>query len=161
MKPESEQMELPLKVKLESFEGPLDLLLFLIRKNEIDIYDIPIAVITQQYLEYLESHEKPEPGRGRGVSSHGRDPAAHQVQDAPPPAGRRAGRRGERRRPAGGAGPEAPGIPALQRGRPGTDPGTPAGPGSLPPALLGGGFPRRRRGKTQTGKRPFSNSWKR
>ncbi len=53
-KPESEQMELPLKVKLESFEGPLDLLLFLIRKNEIDIYDIPIAVITRQYLEYLE-----------------------------------------------------------------------------------------------------------
>ncbi len=52
--PEPEQLELPLKVKLESFEGPLDLLLFLIKKNEIDIYDIPIAVITQQYLEYLE-----------------------------------------------------------------------------------------------------------
>ena len=52
--PEPEQMELPLKVKLESFEGPLDLLLFLIKKNEIDIYDIPMAVITQQYLEYLE-----------------------------------------------------------------------------------------------------------
>lgn len=51
---EPEQLELPLKVKLESFEGPLDLLLFLIKKNEIDIYDIPIAVITQQYLEYLE-----------------------------------------------------------------------------------------------------------
>ena len=52
--PEPEQLELPLKVKLESFEGPLDLLLFLIKKNEIDIYDIPIAGITQQYLEYLE-----------------------------------------------------------------------------------------------------------
>jgi segregation and condensation protein A len=39
---------------LESFEGPLDLLLFLIRKNEVDIYNIPIAVITQQFLEYLE-----------------------------------------------------------------------------------------------------------
>lgn len=49
-----EQLELPLKVKLEVFEGPLDLLLFLIKKNEIDIYDIPMAVITQQYLEYLE-----------------------------------------------------------------------------------------------------------
>ncbi len=47
-------MELPLKVKLETFEGPLDLLLYLIKKNEIDIYDIPISVITQQYLEYLE-----------------------------------------------------------------------------------------------------------
>src|SRR5512136_2432208 len=42
------------KVKLESFEGPLDLLLFLIKKNEVDIYNIPVATITQQYLEYLE-----------------------------------------------------------------------------------------------------------
>ncbi|MCX5917878.1 MAG: segregation/condensation protein A [Deltaproteobacteria bacterium] len=51
---EPEQMELPLKVRLETFEGPLDLLLYLIKKNEIDIYDIPISVIAQQYLEYLE-----------------------------------------------------------------------------------------------------------
>jgi segregation and condensation protein A len=42
------------KVKLDVFEGPLDLLLYLIKKNEIDIYDIPISVITEQYLEYLE-----------------------------------------------------------------------------------------------------------
>jgi segregation and condensation protein A len=42
------------KVKLEIFEGPLDLLLYLIKKEEIDIYDIPIAKITDQYLEYLE-----------------------------------------------------------------------------------------------------------
>ena len=42
------------KVKLESFEGPLDLLLYLIRKNEVDIYDIPISLITQQYLDYLD-----------------------------------------------------------------------------------------------------------
>ncbi|HSR13090.1 MAG TPA: segregation/condensation protein A [Thermodesulfobacteriota bacterium] len=49
-----EQLELPLKVRLESFEGPLDLLLYLIKKNEIEISDIPITVITQQYLEYLE-----------------------------------------------------------------------------------------------------------
>ena len=41
-------------VRTESFEGPLDLLLFLIRKNEVDIYNIPIAAITRQYLEYLE-----------------------------------------------------------------------------------------------------------
>jgi segregation and condensation protein A len=40
-------------VKLEQFEGPLDLLLFLIKKNELDICDIPIALITKQYLEYL------------------------------------------------------------------------------------------------------------
>jgi len=45
---------MPYKVKLEAFEGPLDLLLFLIKKNEVDIYDIPIAVITKQYLEYIE-----------------------------------------------------------------------------------------------------------
>jgi len=45
------------KVKLEAFEGPLDLLLFLIKKNEIDIYDIPIAKITEQYLEYFELME--------------------------------------------------------------------------------------------------------
>jgi segregation and condensation protein A len=44
----------PYPVKLKIFEGPLDLLLFLIKKNEIDIYDIPISLITQQYLEYLE-----------------------------------------------------------------------------------------------------------
>ena len=41
-------------VKLEMFEGPLDLLLFLIKKDEIDIYDIPIARITHEYLEYIK-----------------------------------------------------------------------------------------------------------
>jgi segregation and condensation protein A len=41
-------------VDLEVFQGPLDLLLFLIHKNEINIYDIPIALITQQYLDHLE-----------------------------------------------------------------------------------------------------------
>ena len=41
-------------VRLEMFEGPLDLLLHLIKKNELNIYDIPIAVVTQQYLEYLD-----------------------------------------------------------------------------------------------------------
>jgi segregation and condensation protein A len=42
------------EIKLDIFEGPLDLLLFLIRKNEIDIYNIPIALITEHYLEYLD-----------------------------------------------------------------------------------------------------------
>ena len=42
------------KVKLDVFEGPLDLLLYLIQKEEVDIYDIPIAKVTDQYLEYLE-----------------------------------------------------------------------------------------------------------
>ena len=39
--------------RLQQFEGPLDLLLFLIKKNEINIYDIPVAQITEQYLDYL------------------------------------------------------------------------------------------------------------
>lgn len=42
------------KIELDMFEGPLDLLLYLIRKNELDIYDIPIEKITAQYLHYLE-----------------------------------------------------------------------------------------------------------
>jgi segregation and condensation protein A len=41
-------------VKTEIFEGPLDLLLHLIKKNEVDIYNIPIAAISRQYLEYLD-----------------------------------------------------------------------------------------------------------
>lgn len=42
-----------IEVKLEAFEGPLDLLLHLIEKNKVDIYDIPIVTITEQYLEYI------------------------------------------------------------------------------------------------------------
>ncbi len=42
------------EVKLEIFEGPLDLLIHLIHKNEVDIFDIPIATITDQYLEYID-----------------------------------------------------------------------------------------------------------
>ncbi|MCX5849054.1 MAG: segregation/condensation protein A [Deltaproteobacteria bacterium] len=41
-------------IKLDIFEGPLDLLLYLIKKNEIDIYNIPIALVTEQYLQYLK-----------------------------------------------------------------------------------------------------------
>ena len=43
--------------KLNEFEGPLDLLLYMIRKNEVNIYDIPIAQITEQYIEYLRDIE--------------------------------------------------------------------------------------------------------
>ena len=46
------------QVRLGIFEGPLDLLLFLIRKKKIDIHDIPIAVITREYLEYLNHKER-------------------------------------------------------------------------------------------------------
>src|SRR5947208_7012692 len=51
-------METDYKVKLEVFEGPLDLLLFLIKRDEIDIYDISIERITHQYLEYLQAFKE-------------------------------------------------------------------------------------------------------
>ena len=46
-----------LSVKLKVFEGPLDLLLYLIEKNKIDIYDIPIVLVTEQYLDYIKQME--------------------------------------------------------------------------------------------------------
>ncbi|MBI4972303.1 MAG: segregation/condensation protein A, partial [Candidatus Omnitrophica bacterium] len=42
------------KIKLEIFEGPLDLLLYLVKKDHLNIYDIPITQVTEQYLQYLE-----------------------------------------------------------------------------------------------------------
>ncbi len=47
-----------ISVKLEVFEGPLDLLLHLIDKNKVNIYDIPIVLITEQYMEYVNTMEK-------------------------------------------------------------------------------------------------------
>lgn len=47
-----------INVKLQVFEGPLDLLLHLIDKNKVNIYDIPIAVITEQYMEYINQMDK-------------------------------------------------------------------------------------------------------
>lgn len=48
------------KVKLDAFEGPLDLLLHLIKELEIDIYDIPVATITEQYMRYIKAMKKIE-----------------------------------------------------------------------------------------------------
>ena len=45
-------------VKLEAFEGPLDLLLHLIDKNKVNIYDIPIVEITAQYMEYIHEMQR-------------------------------------------------------------------------------------------------------
>ena len=45
-------------IRLNIFEGPLDLLLFLIRKNEIDIYNIPIEKVTSQYLDVIYNMDK-------------------------------------------------------------------------------------------------------
>ena len=52
--PEFESVLDAYPVRLENFEGPLDLLLHLIKKHEVNIYDIPIALVTQQYLEYMD-----------------------------------------------------------------------------------------------------------
>jgi len=49
------------RVQLDVFTGPLDLLLYLIRRDEVDIYDIPIARITEQYLEYVRALEQLDP----------------------------------------------------------------------------------------------------
>jgi segregation and condensation protein A len=43
-----------IKIKLQSFEGPLDLLVHLIKKHQVNVYDIPIALVTEQYLQYLD-----------------------------------------------------------------------------------------------------------
>ena len=51
-------METEYKVRLEIFEGPLDLLLYLIKRDELDIYDISLERITQQYLEYLQAFKE-------------------------------------------------------------------------------------------------------
>ncbi len=51
-------METDYKVKLEIFEGPLDLLLYLIKRDEIDIYDISLERLTRQYLEYLQAFKE-------------------------------------------------------------------------------------------------------
>ncbi|MHC4139057.1 MAG: segregation and condensation protein A, partial [Planctomycetota bacterium] len=46
-------MQTEYKIDLDTYNGPLDLLLYLIRREEVDIYDIPIAKITDQYMAYL------------------------------------------------------------------------------------------------------------
>lgn len=53
-----ERIAMAIPVKLEVFEGPLDLLLHLIDKNKVDIYDIPIVEITEQYLNYIKQMEE-------------------------------------------------------------------------------------------------------
>ena len=71
-----------LSVKLNVFEGPLDLLLHLIDKNKIDIYDIPIVEITDQYMEYLHSMEQEDLLLPKEVNEEGEeeDPRAELVQ---------------------------------------------------------------------------------
>lgn len=76
-------------VKLEAFEGPLDLLLHLIEKNKVNIYDIPIVEITDQYMEYI--HQLPS--EDLDVMSEflvmAATPSGYQVKDAAPAGGQR------------------------------------------------------------------------
>jgi segregation and condensation protein A len=55
-------MKTEYKIDLESYTGPLDLLLYLIRRDEVDVYDIPIAKITDQYMAYLDKLQKVDIG---------------------------------------------------------------------------------------------------
>ena len=52
------EQNMKIDIKLDVFEGPLDLLLHLIEKNKVSIYDIPIVEITNQYMEYIREMEK-------------------------------------------------------------------------------------------------------
>ncbi len=72
------------RVQLEIFEGPLDLLLHLIKKNEVSITDIPIASITEQYLATLELMETLSLGCRRRISGDGRHLDSYQIANASP-----------------------------------------------------------------------------
>src|SRR6187200_2385293 len=52
-RPAQEAQAMDYRVELDAFHGPLDLLLYLVKKNEVDIFDIPIAKIAEQFQEYL------------------------------------------------------------------------------------------------------------
>ena len=78
------------RVRLEPFEGPLDLLLFFIRRDEIDIHDIPIARIADEFLGVVRTLGAGRPGRRRRLYLHGRaaDPDQGQAAAAATGAGR-------------------------------------------------------------------------
>ena len=79
-KPES---DFPFSVTVgDVYEGPLDLLLDLIRKQDIDIYDIPIARITAQYLTYVEKLRELDVNVAAEFHLHGGGADPHQVEDA-------------------------------------------------------------------------------
>lgn len=69
-------------VKLNVFEGPLDLLLHLIEKNKVNIYDIPIVTITEQYLDYVNHMEEEDLDVMSEFPGHGGDSDSYQIQDA-------------------------------------------------------------------------------
>ena len=71
-----------LEVILDAFEGPLDLLLYLIRRQNLDILDIPVAEITRQYVDYIQAMQRDALRAGRRIPGDGRDPGRDQVADA-------------------------------------------------------------------------------
>ena len=76
-----EQTELPYQVRIENFEGPLDLLLHLIKKNEINICDIPIAMIAQQYLAlYPEPNAPGLANNFRGIAERTQDTSTADIR---------------------------------------------------------------------------------
>lgn len=74
-----------LEVKLEVFEGPLDLLLHLIEKNKVDIYDIPIVEITEQYLDYIRQMQTEDMNVMSRIFADGGNTSGHQVSDVASP----------------------------------------------------------------------------
>lgn len=74
-----------IEVKLQVFEGPLDLLLHLIEKNKVDIYDIPIAEITEQYMEYIRQIEEGDMNVMSEFLLMAGHAAGYQMQDASSP----------------------------------------------------------------------------
>ena len=71
-----------LNIKLQNFEGPFDLLLHLIKKNKMNIYDIKIYDITNQYKEYLESMKENGSRTYLGIYSYGSYTFGNKVKDA-------------------------------------------------------------------------------
>ena len=72
-----EKTEILYEVKLDAFTGPLDLLLHLIRKHEIDIYDIPVSLITQQYFGISSTYEGAQSVVCRRISGDGGYPRSN------------------------------------------------------------------------------------
>jgi hypothetical protein len=101
------------QVRLESFEGPLDLLSHLVKTNELDLYNLPIAVITDQYLQYLDMFEQ----LNLDVAGEYLVMAAtlHVPEVAPAAAARRGRRRGSRTIPPAISCGQLAGVPALSR----------------------------------------------
>ena len=104
-----------LEVFLEAFEGPLDLLLYLIRKQNFNILDIPMADVTRQYLVYVEEIRTPQPGAGRRIPADGGDADRDQVAHAA--AAEEDGRGPGARRPARRTGAPPARIRADEAGR--------------------------------------------